>query len=144
MDEAWRAPTTEPPTEADRSAIEAAVRDYYEGWYDGDAARMARALHPALVKRAFAQGADRAPELDETTAEEMVLATEAGVGRVRAGDSLDIRMAEIGAGIASVNVFADHYVDFLHLVETPDGWKILNALWRWADGHGPQAAAGRE
>ena len=49
-------------------------------------------------------------------------------------------MAEIGAGIASVNVFADHYVDFLHLIETADGWKILNALWRWADGHGPRVA----
>ena len=119
------------------TAIEATVRDYYEGWYRGDAQRMARALHPALVKRSFAQGPDRAPVVDETTAEEMVAATAAGVGRSRAGDALDIRMAEIGAGIASVNVFADHYVDLLHLVETPDGWKILNALWRWADGHGP-------
>ena len=102
--------------------------------------RMARALHPALVKRAFAQGPDRAPDVDETTAAEMLEATAAGMGRSRGGDTLDIRMAEIGAGIASVNVFADHYVDFLHLIETADGWKILNALWRWADGHGPRVS----
>ena len=137
--EAWRTPPTSAATEADRAAIEVAVRDYYEGWYTGDAARMARALHPALAKRSFGQGRDRAPELDETSAREMIEATAAGMGRARAGDKLDIRIAELGAGIASVNVFADHYVDLLHLIETPDGWQIINALWRWADGHGPRA-----
>jgi putative lumazine-binding protein len=139
LQEAWRAPTTPAPTEADRAAIEAVVHDYYEGWYTADAERMARALHPALAKRSFAQGPDHAPELDETTAEEMIEATAAGIGRARAGDRLDIRIAELGAGIASVNVFADQYVDLLHLIETPDGWRIINALWRWADGHGPRA-----
>jgi hypothetical protein len=139
LQQAWQTPPTTAPTEADRAAVEATVRDYYEGWYTADAARMARALHPALAKRSFGQGRDRAPELDETTAEEMIEATAAGVGRARAGDRLDIRIAELGAGIASVNVFADHYVDFLHLIRTPDGWRIINALWRWADGHGPRA-----
>jgi Putative lumazine-binding len=139
LQQAWQTPPTSAPTEADRAAVEATVRDYYEGWYTADAARMARALHPALAKRSFGQGRDRAPELDETTAEEMIEATAAGVGRARAGDRLDIRIAELGAGIASVNVFADHYVDFLHLIRTPDGWRIINALWRWADGHGPRA-----
>jgi len=138
MRESWRAPITPTATDADRAAIEAVVRDYYEGWYTADAERMARALHPALAKRAFGQGPDRAPELSHTTAEEMIAATAAGRGVSRAGDSLDIRFAEVGAGIASVNVHADHYVDLLHLVETPDGWRILNALWRWADGHGPR------
>jgi len=129
--EAWRTPDTSAPT--------AVVRDYYEGWYTADAARMARALHPALAKRSFGQNRDHAPELDETTADEMIAGTAAGLGRARAGDKLDIRIAELGGGIASVNVFADHYVDFLHLIETPDGWRIINALWRWADGHGPRA-----
>lgn len=137
--EAWRTPATLPPTDAECAAIEAVVRDYYEGWYTADATRMARALHPALAKRSFGQGRDRAPELDETTAEEMIEGTAAGVGRARAGDELDIRIAELGGGIASVNVYADHYVDFLHLIRTPDGWRIVNALWRWADGHGPRA-----
>jgi hypothetical protein len=31
--------------------IVACALDYYEGWFDGDAARMERALHPELVKR---------------------------------------------------------------------------------------------
>ena len=137
--EAWTTPPTPPPTDTERAVIDRVVRDYYEGWYTADAARMARAVHPDLAKRAFGVGPDRAPEIDHTTAGEMIDATRAGHGRVRAGNRLDIRIAELGAGIASVNVFADHYVDLLHLIETPDGWKIINALWRWADGHGPRA-----
>ncbi len=138
MTEAWQAPRTAPATDADLAAIEAVIRDYYEGWYTGDATRMARALHPALVKRSFGQGLHRTPELIDITAAGMVAATNAGQGLTRHGESLDIRFAEVGGGIASVNVFADHYVDFLHLVRTPDGWQIVNALWRWADGHGPR------
>ena len=139
MTEAWQAPPAAPASDADLAAIEAVVHDYYEGWYTGDADRMARALHPALAKRSFGQGADRAPELDPLTADDMIAGTRAGLGLTRRGESLDIRFAEVGGGIASVNVFADHYVDLLHLVRTPDGWQILNVLWRWADGHGPRA-----
>ena len=139
LEEAWVTPVSRPPGPADIAAIETCVRDYYEGWYTADGERMARAVHPALVKRAFAQDRDRRPVIHETTADEMIGGAAAGAGRSRAGSKLDIRVAEIGGGIASVNVHADHYVDLLHLIETPDGWRIINALWRWADGHGPRA-----
>ena len=39
--------------------ITAAALDYVEGWFDGDADRMRRALHPDLVKRRLrADGVD--------------------------------------------------------------------------------------
>jgi hypothetical protein len=139
LEQAWVALVSSPPSPADMAAIERCVRDYYEGWYSGDGERMARAVHPALAKRAFAQDRERTPAIDETTADEMIAGAVAGAGRARAGTTLDIRVAEVGGGIASVNCFADHYVDLLHLIETPDGWRIINALWRWADGHGPRA-----
>jgi hypothetical protein len=139
LQEAWITPPTPPPTHDERAAVEACVRDYYLGWYEGDADRMARAIHPALAKRCFGQAVDRAPEIVESPADEMIAATAAGRGSARRGDRLDIRIAELGGGIASVNVYADHYVDYLHLILTPDGWRIINALWRWADGHGPRA-----
>ena len=120
-------------------AVEACVRDYYESWGDGDADRMARAVHPALVKRAYRQGRDRALEIDETSAAEMITGAAAGAGRRSKGDRLEIRTAEVAGGIASVVAHSDHYIDYLHLIETPDGWRIINALWRWADGHGPTA-----
>ena len=136
--EAWIAPPTPAPTDDDRAAVVACVRDYYESWYTADADRMARALHPALVKRAFGQGADRAAELTETNWREMVEAAGEGWGVPRAGGHLDIRICDLGGGIASAVAYADHYVDYLHLIETPDGWRIVNAVWRWADGHGPR------
>ena len=36
-------------TAADSSAIRATALDYVEGWYEGNAERMSRALHPELV-----------------------------------------------------------------------------------------------
>ena len=59
IDEAWLAPVSAPPSPGDVSAIERCVRDYYEAWFTGDGGRMARAVHPALAKRAFAQDRDR-------------------------------------------------------------------------------------
>jgi hypothetical protein len=137
--EAWLASPTAPPSDADRAAVEACVRDYYESWYEADGARMARAIHPALAKRAFGQGRDRAPAVDETTASEMIEAAAGGWGVPRKGARLDVRICDMGGGIASAVAYADHYVDYVHLIETPDGWRIINAVWRWADGHGPRA-----
>jgi Putative lumazine-binding len=137
--EAWVTPMTPPPTEAELAEVEACARDYFEGWFEGDAERMTRALHPALAKRAFGQTVDRAPAIIEAPAEDMIAATARGQGTLRRGDRLDIRVADMGAGIASVIIHADHYVDYLHMIQTPEGWRIINALWRWADGHGPRA-----
>jgi len=36
--------------DGDEAAIRGVVCDYVDGWFDGDAARMERALHPELVK----------------------------------------------------------------------------------------------
>src|SRR4051812_5524314 len=38
-------------TAADSAAIKATALDYIQGWYDGDAERMERAVHPDLAKR---------------------------------------------------------------------------------------------
>lgn len=139
MEEAWLAPASGPPSAADVSATERCVRDVYEGWFTGDAERMAGAVHPALAKRAFAHDPDPTPTVDETTAEEMIAGVAAGMGRARAGERLEIHIAEVGGGIASVNAFADHHVDLLHLIETPHGGRIINVLWRCADDHGVRA-----
>lgn len=137
--EAWKAPAA-PATAADLAAIEACVRDYFEGWFDGDAARMERALHPELAKRSFGQEVDRASVLDTAGAAGMIEATAEGAGRERAGGRpLQIEIVDAGGSIASVVVRSEHYHEYLHLVETPDGWRIVNALWRWSDGHGPRA-----
>ena len=51
-------------------------------------------------------------------------------------------------GIATAVVHSYAYVEYLRRSsETPEGWQIINALWRYADGRGPRglrrAAPGR-
>lgn len=138
--EAWTTPPTPPPSDLELAAVEACVRDYFEGWFDGDPGRMERALHPELAKRCYGQTVDRARALVTDTAAEMIEATREGAGRGRAGGRpLTIDIVDAGGGIASVVVRSEPYQEYLHLVQTPGGWKIVNVLWRWSDGHGPRA-----
>ena len=121
-----------PATAAERDAIDATVADYYLGWYDGDPERMARALHPDLAKRGWLVEETGGHALSGDTFESMVEFTRAGRGRRSdpAERRYEIRAIEVHDDIASACVYAVPYVDFLHLVRTDDGWRILNALWR--------------
>ena len=118
-------------SDADATAIAATVADYYLGWYDGDPERMARALHPDLAKRGWRPGPDGSLELSFDTFESMVGFTRDGAGRRSAPDErrYEMRDLRVHRDIASVNAFAVPYVDLLQLVRTPDGWRIVNALW---------------
>jgi hypothetical protein len=113
----------------DEDAVMSAVLDYYDGWFDGDANRMERALHPGLAKRA--QLGDGA--LDEDTAAGMITMTAEGRGRRRdpgrgkRGTEVDV--VEIYGSIATAVVRSNIYREYLHLIRTDDGWKIVNALY---------------
>ncbi len=142
LTEAWLAPEPPPATADDLAAIEAAVLDYFEGWFDGDPERMARALHPGLAKHALGQDRDRSDTLDITTRDEMVEATRAGAGRRRdvPDRAIQIEIAGVSGTIASVIVHSAVYVEYVLLVRTAaDGWRITGTLWQWAPGHGPRA-----
>jgi hypothetical protein len=125
----------------DAAAIRSCLLDYFEGWFDGDADRMDRALHPGLAKHSLGRGADRSETLDVTTKDEMVEATGQGRGRQRdlPDRAIRIEIASVSDGIASAIVHSAVYVEYVLLARTGDGWRITSTLWRWADGHGPRA-----
>ena len=142
IETAWGAETTDEMIRPeDAAAIRACLLDYFEGWFDGDATRMERALHPGLAKHAFGQDRDRSEALDVTTKGDMVEATARGVGRTRDVPDRAIRIdiTGVSGGMASATVHSAVYVEFVLLVRTSDGWRITGTLWRWADGHGPRA-----
>ena len=116
-------------TTADEAAIREAVLDYFEGWFDGDAARMERALHPELAKRSLEGGS-----IEHVTARQMIEATAAGAGERRdPGErEIDVRVVEVYDSIATVVVHSNVYREYVHLVRTPNGWRIVNALWDFA------------
>jgi ketosteroid isomerase-like protein len=118
---------------AEEDSITRTVLDYFEGWFEGDPGRMGRALHQDLAKRSPGDDPDR---LDHLTASEMVDATARGVGATRlqqVGDpQLEVEVVDVHGSIASVTVRSAVYREYLHLVRTPGGWRIANALWDWA------------
>ena len=113
-------------------AIGATIADYYLGWYDGDPDRMARALHPDLAKRGWLRNDSGGHDLDLDTFGSMVDWTRRGSGRTTDQERrrYEIRAVEVYDDIASACVYAVPYVDYLQLVRTDDGWRIIHALWR--------------
>jgi hypothetical protein len=116
----------------DEDAVRSVVLDYVEGWFEGDAGRMKRALHPELVKRCRGIEGDDPDALETLSAREMIDATADGAGRREdAPDRLiEIKIDHMSGGIASVQCFCHRYVDLLHLIDMPEGWRIVNAAWR--------------
>jgi hypothetical protein len=142
MNTVWTAKATDETLRPDdAAAITACLLDYFEGWFDGDAGRMDRALHPGLAKHAIGQDSARTETLDLATKEEMVEATRNGRGRQRDVPDRAIRIdvVSVSGDIASVVVHSAVYVEYALLARTGEGWRITSTLWRWADGTGPRA-----
>ena len=118
-------------TVMDEGAIRAVVADYIEGWYDGDAGRMERALHPELMKRCRGIEGDDPDALETLTAREMIDETADGVGRAEDAPDrqVDVTIDHLSGDIASVTCLCHRYVDLLHLIRMPEGWRIVNAAW---------------
>lgn len=121
-------------TSSDEAAVVAVALDYFEGWFEGDATRMERALHPRLAKRSLSQVGPDSPELRSLTKERMVELTAAGGGKDESPDGglrIDVEVVDLHGNIASVVVRSAVYREYLHFVRTDEGWKIVNALWHF-------------
>jgi hypothetical protein len=111
-------------SEQDHAAIVAAATDYIEGWLTGDPERMARALHPDLVKREVQPDAT----VGNFSRDQMIEFTSAGYGRELAQD-FSVDVLDVYRDIAAVRV-TSVYVDYLHVARFGDEWKLLNVLWQ--------------
>jgi hypothetical protein len=122
--------------EADRRAddwreIERVARDYVDGQLDGDAARVARALHPDLAKRAAVPPtADEPLALRRMTKEELVELTRAGALKTpRDRWERSVRVLDVAGNAAVARVETPWFVDYFHLGRWNGRWVIVNALW---------------
>jgi hypothetical protein len=116
------------------AAIKRTVLDYFEGWFEGDAARMERALHPELAKRSLRSDVAGTETLATASAQSMIQATAEGIGKSRdPGDRrIEIGIEDVSGMIANVTVHSTVYIEYVQLVQTRHGWKIVNALWQYA------------
>ena len=124
---------THVPSAADSAAIKATALDYIEGWYTGDAERMARALHPELAKRIVYQPAQpgQRARLESQSAMTLVRNTRAGGGNRTPPErqQKDVTILDIYENAASVKVVAGAWIDYLHVARADGRWQIVNVLW---------------
>lgn len=118
-------------TTADSNAIRQAALDYIEGYYEGDGARMERALHPELAKRIVRTNEQGRSQLGQMSAMSLVVGTRAGGGKdtPMADRRKDIKIFDIYRNAASAKIDASDWVDYLHLAKWNGRWVIVNVLW---------------
>jgi len=117
--------------DAERIAIEQAAMDYIEGWYEGNADRMERALHPEMVRRAMIPDAEGKEYFQNLAKPDIIRAAEGGGGSKFPAEErqIAIKVIALYKTIASARVDSGSFIDFLHFGKTEGGWKIVNALW---------------
>jgi hypothetical protein len=103
---------------ADEGAIRAVVLDHIESWFDGDAPRMGRALHPEY----------RA--MEKLSAQDMIERTANGQGRGEDAEDrqISIEISYLKGNTARVTCLSHRYLEVLQLIRTPEGWKVLNGI----------------
>lgn len=130
-------PTSQPgPSEIDaktRAALEAVAYDYVDGQLEGDAQRVARALHPDLAKRAVAGPGPTSREvfpLRRMSADELIALTHQGVLKTpREQWDRSVRVLDVTGTAAVVRVETPWFVDYFHMGRFGERWLIVNALW---------------
>lgn len=118
-------------TDADRAAIKQAALDYAEGWYEGNADRMERALHPDLAKRIVRTNEKGQSRLDQMSAMSLVQAARAGYGKQTPKDKQlkEITILDVYRGAATVKLEMQGWFDYLHVAKFNGRWVIVNVLW---------------
>ena len=117
----------------DLEAIRRAALDYAQGWYEGDAERMRRSLHPELAKRAILRDPQTGEErFSHLGRQRMVEITERGGGSEdvpEAARRYEVTILDVCGEIASARADTTEYVDYLHLARSQGQWLIVNVLF---------------
>jgi Putative lumazine-binding len=116
------------PTEA---AIKQTALDYIEGWYEGNAERMERAVHPELAKRIVRTNPEGRSRLDQQGAMTLVMNTRGGGGKdtPKERQEKQVTILDTYENSASVKVVASDWIDYLHMAKFNGRWVIVNVLW---------------
>jgi hypothetical protein len=126
------APASTSQETTDEDAIKQTALDYIEGWYEGNAERMERALHPELAKRAVfsdkASGKSRLHRMDATM---LIDAVKTGQGK---NTPVEKQMKEVTIldkyeNVACVKIIATDWIDYLQVAKFDGRWVIVNVLW---------------
>lgn len=118
-------------TDADKEAIKATAMDYMEGWYEGNAVRMERALYPELAKRMFSKDEKGRSVFNDMGAMKLVQGTRRGFGKETPKDKQrkDVTILDVFENVASVRADMSDWIDYMHVAKVDGKWVIVNVLW---------------
>ena len=119
-------------TAADSAAIKATALDYAEGWYEGNGDRMARALHPELVKRIVVRDTTTGKSMVQGMgASVLVNSTRHGYGKETPNErqQKEVTILDIFGNAASAKAVMSDWVDYMQLGKVDGRWVIVNVLW---------------
>jgi hypothetical protein len=116
---------------ADQAAIKQAALDYVEGWYEGSAERMERALHPDLAKRIVRTNDKGQSRLEQMSAMTLVQYTRGGGGKStpKEQQQKDVTILDVFENTASVKAVMSGWIDYMHVAKYNGRWVIVNVLW---------------
>jgi hypothetical protein len=117
--------------DAEKTAIKQTALDYVEGWYEGNAERMERALHPDLAKRIVHTNAQGRSRLDQMSAMGLVQGVKRGGGKDTPKDQQqkDVIILDVFGNTASVKAIMSGWIDYMHMAKFNGRWVIVNVLW---------------
>ena len=129
------APTSAPgQVPADRAAVERAVLDYVEGFYEGDTAKLVRSIHPGVTKYGYYIPRDSSRYLGEAMPWPEVLSYARGVKQrnrpAPATAPKKVEIFDIQDQTASAKLTAYWGTDYLLLAKYNGKWMVREVLWQ--------------
>ncbi|MBB4802412.1 hypothetical protein HNP37_002485 [Flavobacterium nitrogenifigens] len=129
--------TIQSQTKQDTLDIKRVALAYIEAQHTPNPKLMESALHPRMVKRSvFRNKTAQKDYVSEFFAENMVILAE--TYNVK-GDKFpknprkEVKLLDVSAKTASVKLYADEWIDYMHIVKVNGEWKIINVLWHYND-----------
>ena len=108
-----------------------AARDYIEGWYEGDAAKAERVLHPKFVRRIAAITVAGDNFFWHQSRSDFLEEVRRGGDQATPADQRRIQatVRDLARTTAVVRVDSAYYVEYLSLVKLHERWQVVNVLW---------------
>ena len=119
-------------TSEDSLAIKQTAMNYIYGFYEGNAERMEKALHPELAKRNVRTDPQSGRQrFDQMSALTLINITRAGGGKSIPQDQriFEFEILDITGNNASIKTIAKGFYDYIHMSKWNGEWKIVNVLW---------------
>lgn len=119
-------------TAADTAGIREAALNYGEGWYEGNPDRMAKAVHPELVKRIIIQDTLTKRSLIQNMGfTHLVNNTRRGGGKTTpvAQQEKAVAIYDIFGNTAVARLTMSGWIDYMQLARIDGKWIIVNVLW---------------